>query len=54
MRDTEKGRDIGGGAAGSLRKADGEPNPRTLGSVPEPKVDVQPLNHPGGPLLVEF
>ena len=26
-------------------------NPRTLGSQPEPKVDVQPLSNPGIPLL---
>ena len=24
-------------------------NPRTLGSLPEPKVDAQPLSHPGVP-----
>ena len=35
----------------------GEPdvglNPRTLGSWPEPKVDTQPLSHPGAP-RIEF
>ena len=29
------------------RKPDAELDPRTPGSRPEPKVDTQPLNHPG-------
>ena len=30
------------------RKPDMGLDPRTLGSRPEPKADVQPLSHPGG------
>ena len=50
MRDTERGRDIGRGRG---RLSAGDPNvelyPRTPGSCPEPKVDAQPLSHPGVP-----
>ena len=35
-----------------------EPNvglhPRTLGSCPEPKADIQPLSHPGVPRMILF
>ena len=35
------------GEAGSLWEPDVVLDPRTLGSLPEPKADVQPLSHPG-------
>ena len=43
MRDTE-------GEAGSLWEPDAELHPKTLGSLPEPKADAQPLSHSGAPL----
>ena len=53
MRDTERGRDIGGGRsrllAGSLLQ---DSIPR-LGSHPEPKADDQPLSHLGVPRRVK-
>ena len=37
------------GEAGSLWEPDVVLDPRTLGSLPEPKADAQPLSHPGAP-----
>ena len=52
MKDTERDRDIDGGRG---RLTAGEPavglEPRTTGSRLEPKVDAQPLSHPGAPRL---
>ena len=36
------------------REPDAGLNPRTLGSRPEPKADIQPLSHPGIPKTVSF
>ena len=36
------------------REPDAGLNPRTPGSRPEPKADVQPLSHPGTPSLIMF
>ena len=47
MRDTERGRDIAEGEAGSPQGT----RCRTPGSRPEPKADTQPLRHPGVPTL---
>ena len=33
------------------REPDAGLHPGTLGSQPEPKADVQPLSHPGAPIL---
>ena len=50
-RDTERGRDTH--RQREKQAPYGEPgagpNPRTPGSHPEPKADVQPLSHPGVP-----
>ena len=54
MRHTGRGGDIGRGRSripvGSLIR-DSIPKP---GSRPEPKADIQPLSHPGAPLLLSF
>ena len=36
------------------RKPDAELDPRTPGSLPEPKADAQPLNHTGVPPYPNF
>ena len=46
MRDTEKEVETQAeGEAGSIREPGSELDPRTPGSLPEPRADVQPLNH---------
>ena len=47
MRDTERERQRAKQAP--WREPDVGLNPRTPGSCPEPKADVQPLSHPGVP-----
>ena len=51
MRDRERDRDIGRGR--SRLHALGEPDvgldPGTLGSLPQPEADAQPLSHSGVP-----
>ena len=37
-----------------LREPDVGLDPRTPGSLPEPKADAQPLSHPGVPGLIRF
>ena len=52
MRDTEREREAktqAEGEAGSLRAPDEELDPRTPGSRPEAKADVQPLSAPRHP-----
>ena len=50
-RERERGRDIGGGEAGSRHR---EPNvgldPGSPGSRPGPKAGAKPLHHPGIPM----
>ena len=46
MRDTERGRDIVRGRS-RLPARGVRLNPKTPGSQPEPKADVQPLIYPG-------
>ena len=55
MKDTEKEREAetqAEGEAGSLQGSNAGLNPRTLGSLPEPKTDAQPLTHPGAPFFL--
>ena len=50
MRDTEKEADTERGEKQApCGEPDAELDPRTLGSRPEPKADVQPLSPPGAP-----
>ena len=51
MRHTKGGRDIGKGRSRLPigREPDVALDPRTWGSRPEPKADVQSLSHPGAP-----
>ena len=51
MRDTKEAETQAEGEAGSLQKPDAELDPRTLGSLLEPKADAQPLSHLGAPGL---
>ena len=54
MRHTERGRDNRQREKQApFREPDAGLNPRTLGSLPEPKAeaDAQPLSHPGVPPL---
>ena len=49
MKDTQKEKDRHRQRSRELpfRQPDVEPDPRTPGSYPEPKADVQRLSHPG-------
>ena len=47
MRDTERGRDIEGGEAGSMQEPNVGFDLGILESCPELKADAQPLSHPG-------
>ena len=47
MRDTQSQRHRQREKQTPCRKPDATLDPRTLGSQPEPKVDTQPLSHPG-------
>ena len=48
MRDTEREAETKKQAPS--REPDAGLDPRAPGSQPEPKADIQPLNHPGAPL----
>ena len=48
-RERERERDMQREKQAPYRDPDAELDPRTLGSHPEPKADVQPLSHPGVP-----
>ena len=50
MRDTQKQRHRQRDKQSPYREPNAELDPRTPGSRPEPKADVQPLSHPGTPL----
>ena len=56
MRDTQREAEAQaeGGEAGSMQKPNVGLDPRTPGSCPEPKADVQPLSHPGFPPISLF
>ena len=47
MRDTQRGRYIGRRRSPPYGDPDVGLDPKTPGSQPEPKVDTQPLSHPG-------
>ena len=51
MRDRERERHRQREKQAPCREPDVGLDPRTLGSCPEPKVDAQPLSHPGAPLI---
>ena len=52
MRDTQReAKTQAQGETDSLQKPDVGLNPQTLASQPEPKVDAQPLSHPGTPSI---
>ena len=52
MRDTEREAETWAeGEAGSMWEPNVGLNPGTPGSRPEPKADIQPLSHPGAPIL---
>ena len=51
-RERERGRDIGGGEAGSMhREPDVGFDPGSPGSRPGPKAGAKPVHHPGIPGL---
>ena len=50
MRDTERQRHTGRGRSRLPTESDVGLDPGTLGSLPEPRADAQPLSHPGVPL----
>ena len=49
MRDTERDRDRQREKQAPCREPNTGPNPKILGSWPEPKADAQPLSPPGCP-----
>ena len=54
-RETERGRDTGGGEAGSMpREPDVGLDPGTPGLRPRSKAGTKPLSHPGIPLRFSF
>ena len=50
MRDTKRQRHRQREKQTPCREPDVGLNPRTLGSLPEPKADAQPLSHPVAPI----
>ena len=49
MRDTHREAETGRGRSRLPAGIPMRDYPRTLGSLPEPKADAQPLSHPGAP-----
>ena len=54
MRDIEKQRHRQKEKQAPHGEPDAGVDPSTLGSQPKPKVDIQPLNHPGTRELLDF
>ena len=54
MKDTEKQRHRQREKQAPCQEPDARVGPRTPGSRPEPKADVQPLSHAGVPIIIIF
>ena len=54
MRDTQRDRHRQREKQAPCRDPDVGLDPRTPGSLPEPKADAQPLSHPGVPCIFFF
>ena len=52
MQDIERQRRRQREKQAPYRDPDGELDPRTPASLPEPKADAQPLSHPGAPIFL--